>query len=306
MLNVEERNRLNGLLKELIPQINTWRVELSRGQTFIQYETHAGAKHAADLFGDGIASLFRVALALMDSIEGSVVTIDEPELSLHPQAQKTLASMLARFAKDRQILITTHSPYLVRWADMSSGAKVYRLTQEAKGVSVGNLRAQTLTSLKQLVADWQKPNLLDAVSREVFFADEVVFLEGQEDVGLLKSFSESRGLPALPAFGYGAGGFGNIKHFLQMARDLNIPAVAIYDGDHAQEKAEAERDFPEALIELLPTGDIRDKPARDKNGRELADIAKVGLFDRHGVLKQEFEEYLTALLARIEKYFAQH
>ena len=90
---------------------------------------------------------------------------------------------------------------------MSSGANVYRLTQEAKGVSVGNLNAQTVADLKKLDADWQKPNLLDVVAREVFFADDVIFLEGQEDVGLLKNYSESRGLPSFSVlsgapFGY--------------------------------------------------------------------------------------------------------
>lgn len=185
----QEKNAFNALLKELIPQIDSWRVELTRGQSFILYETKSGARHSADLFGDGIASLFRVALALLDSRDGYIVVIDEPELSLHPQAQKTLASVIARYAKDRQILITTHSTYLVRWADLSTGAQVYRLSQAEEGIAVGSLKPDTIKNLNKLIADWQKPNLLDAVAREVFFADEVVFLEGQEDVGLLKNYS---------------------------------------------------------------------------------------------------------------------
>src|SRR5262249_32740737 len=35
--DVTQRNTFDALLKELIPQINKWRVELSRGQSFILY-----------------------------------------------------------------------------------------------------------------------------------------------------------------------------------------------------------------------------------------------------------------------------
>jgi hypothetical protein len=99
---------------------------------------------------------------------------------------------------------------------------------------------------------------------------------------------------------------GNLKHFLRMAKDLNIPAAAIFDGDHAKEKSEAEKEFPNSLLELLPTDDIRDKPGRDQNGRETDTIAKEGLFDRHGKLKPNHEAYFTALLKKVSEFFAQH
>jgi predicted ATPase len=297
--SVEQRKAFDSLSKELLPEVSSWKIELSRGQNFVLYETQAGAHHAADLFGDGMASLFRVSLAIVDSSPDHIIVIDEPELSLHPQAQKSLASVLSRYASDRQIVITSHSPYFVSWSDLSRGARAYRLTQTKEGISVGNLSETTISDLKGLMSDWQKPNLLDAVSREIFFADEVVYLEGQEDVGLLRKFSEDRGLPPLSAFGYGAGGFGNIKYFLMMAKDLGIPAAAVYDGDHADAKEEASALFPEAFIEVLPTPDIRDKPARDEHGKEATAIAKLGIFDKSGVIKPVHEEYLRDLLRRI-------
>jgi len=174
----EDRGRFTELLKELLPQINAWRIELSRGQAFIQYETATGVRHAADLFGDGMASIFRIALSLFDSSKDKIVIIDEPELSLHPQAQKSLALVLSRYSSDRQIIATTHSPYFIIWSDLALGAKIYRLTQTREGVMVGKLSHETIGGLGRLIADWQKPNLLDAVAREVFFADDVVFFEG--------------------------------------------------------------------------------------------------------------------------------
>jgi hypothetical protein len=299
-LSREERERFNGILQDLLPQLSAWRIELSRGQTFVQYETQSGARHSSDLFGDGMASLFRVALSLFDSALGQIVVIDEPELSLHPQAQKLLASALSRASAKQQVIVTTHSPYFVSWSDLANGSKVYRLTQLRDGVHIGALKPETVVDLNRLIADWQKPNLLDAVAREVFFADDVVFVEGQEDVGLLRKFAEDRDLPPLPAFGYGAGGFGNIKYFLRMAADLGIPSAAIFDGDHAEAMEEAQQEFRGATIELLPTPDIRDKPRRDDRGRELNEIEKLGLFDRRGAIKAEHESYLQALITRVQ------
>jgi hypothetical protein len=60
-----------------------------------------------------------------------------------------------------------------------------------------------------------------------------------------------------------------------MAADLNILAAAIYDGAHIEEQAAAANRFPDALIELLPTADVRDKPARNENGNGIE--AKLGI-----------------------------
>jgi predicted ATP-dependent endonuclease of OLD family len=103
-------------------------------------------------------------------------------------------------------------------------------------------------------------------------------------------------------FGYGVGGFGNIKHFLDMAEDLGIRAAAIYDGDHEGEKKSAADEFPDSLVELLPTPDIRDKPARDAQGKETDQIQKLGIFDRAGVIKPECENYLVKLLEKIRAF----
>jgi putative ATP-dependent endonuclease of OLD family len=40
--------------------------------------------------------------------------IDEPEISLHPKAQKILMEALKAISKDQQIFVATHSPYILR------------------------------------------------------------------------------------------------------------------------------------------------------------------------------------------------
>jgi predicted ATP-dependent endonuclease of OLD family len=107
-------------------------------------------------------------LALYDPDE-SFVVIDEPELSLHPQAQKRLARFISAQAAHRQIVLCSHSPHFINWADLAAGAAVYRLRQDRYGIHLHRLSDNTIAMLNKLVDDWQKPQLLDTVAREVFF-----------------------------------------------------------------------------------------------------------------------------------------
>lgn len=63
--------------------------------------------------GEGIVSIFAIVDSLYDSKPGDVIVIDEPELSLHPALQKRVNNLLCRFASDRQIVVSTHSPYFI-------------------------------------------------------------------------------------------------------------------------------------------------------------------------------------------------
>jgi predicted ATP-dependent endonuclease of OLD family len=295
----EEKNVFQSSLNELAPQIQQWEIEFSEGSTYLEYTTINGATHTADLFGDGIASLFRIALALYDPDFDACVVIDEPELSLHPQAQKRLASFVSKKAADRQIILSTHSPYFVSWNDLAAGAIVYRLQQRRNGIEPKRLSPEAIEGLSSLFEDWEKPQLLDPVAREVFFADEAVFFEGQEDVGIIRRFSESEHLEPIQTFGYGVGGAGNVRLFLKMAADLGIPACAIFDGTSKVEYDRARNEFPFFMIEMLPAEDIRDKPPT--TGRP----SRNGLFEKSGRIKLQHKEYLLGLLKEIRSHLSE-
>lgn len=292
----EEKAAFQAAFNELAPQIHRWKVEYSDGSTYLEYTTINGAVHTANLFGDGISSLFRIALALYDADFQTCVVIDEPELSLHPQAQRRLANFLSKKSADRQIILSTHSPYFVSWDDLVAGARVYRLRQNRDGIQIKALSAEAIDGLRKLFEDWEKPQLLDPVAREVFFADEVVFFEGQEDIGLIRRFVNEEKLVPIQTFGYGVGGAGNIKFFLKMASDLDIPAYAVFDGSSRKEWDEARNLFSNIGNTLLPTEDIRDKPSAP--GRKARD----GLFNRNGSIKLHHRQYLIGLIAEIRSY----
>jgi len=82
------------------------------GNYFLKFFS-ANHSNSSDGMGEGIVSIFAIIDSLYDSNPSDIVVLDEPELSLHPALQKRLAGLFLRLSRDRQIVISTHSPYFV-------------------------------------------------------------------------------------------------------------------------------------------------------------------------------------------------
>src|SRR5207237_1180232 len=92
-----------------------WTLDQRQGQYFIKFDVGA-TYHTSDGVGDGLVSLMFLIDALYDSAPGDIIALDEPELSLHPAYQRKLSALLSEYAKDRQIIAATHSPYFIDFA----------------------------------------------------------------------------------------------------------------------------------------------------------------------------------------------
>jgi len=69
--------------------------------------------------GSGIEIILTILLLknIAGTSKGKIIyLIDEPELHLHPKAQKKLLELLLEEAKNKQIFISTHSPYMFKGA----------------------------------------------------------------------------------------------------------------------------------------------------------------------------------------------
>lgn len=112
----KNKEKFNELLKEIIIEPFDWIIEQNDGGQYylkIIFEDKS-ISHSREGIGDGYWSIFTIIDALYDSKENDIIVIDEPELSLHPAFQKRVLRLIEKFSKNRQIIITTHSPYFIR------------------------------------------------------------------------------------------------------------------------------------------------------------------------------------------------
>lgn len=291
------KTEFNQLLQSILPEIHDWTVSCPVDTDYICYVTPSGKEHRISLSGEGIINVFRIAFTLMHLEPGEVMLIDEPEVSLHPQAQKRLASVLLDKSRQSQIIVATHSPYFVNWSAMSEGSKIWRQSLDHTGDTFcGTISDETLKAIKGVVdGDIKNRRLYDVVAKEIFFADSVTFTEGPEDVHFIENYL--RNGEELPLFGYGSGGYGNLPHFLKMADELGIRAAALFDGDKEVE-FEAALDLCNKLSNVTAFKLFKDD-IRDKEAETIQIQKKEGVFQRNGDIHAPNEAMFKMLLDSI-------
>lgn len=233
--------------------------------------------------------------------------IDEPELYLNPQAQKILLKSLRKIATNEQVFLVTHSPYFIDWVDYTNGAKVGRAKKINESTIINCLDPTTDYSslISGDVQEWQRPYILGTAAKELLFADKVLFLEGQEDVGLTKKWlTETSQEIKFDLFAYGVGGFGNYAAYLRLAKDLGLKKVAAIYDNGLSESAKMKTDAtiqPDYLLCQLEANDIRDKfkscyscakcKAEKYSECTAKNQYKTGCFEESGASKTTSAEY---------------
>ncbi|MFL9828304.1 ATP-dependent nuclease [Rhodoplanes sp. SY1] len=262
------------------------------------------------MVGEGIQNLFRMCFSLLSQKCDEVLLVDEPELSLHPQSQRRLYDLLARQAKNRQVIVSTHSVHFVDWRHIKSGTKIYRANLASGQGSVFNsLGRRTIRRITAIAEkDPRNQRAYDALAKEVFFSRGCVLLEGYEDAHILQKYFIDSGNGYIEIFGYGSGGATGILAWLTACNELGIPAVAVFDGDGAGLKAlrKAREQFgasEQILLLRIPTPDIRDKYTECGNTPSTRSaLDKYGMFTEQWELKHIYETEMKFLVSRILKF----
>ncbi len=263
------------LMQRVIPEFTKFAVAFEDNH-YIEYISNNGVRHKTELLGDGVITAIRILLQLYVDKPNPII-IDEPELSLHPSAQRKLLKVLAEYSQKRQIIISTHSPYMVNWTYLKNGAVINRVVKEDDRHS----NVFSITDFSKydglLKSDnWQMPFSMDEVAKEIFYMEDgVLFLEGQEDVGLLK---RELILENVNIFGYGVRGANNFEFALTLAQDLGYKKVSCildFGEDEKKIKSKLEEKFPGYKIIQWNKNDIRDKEV-------YSSIEKTGYYDKQG------------------------
>ncbi|MCQ3830189.1 AAA family ATPase [Microbulbifer elongatus] len=297
---LENQDAFNEILHKVLTFKPEWSIDQSdQGQYFLKFY-NGEFSHTSDGMGEGVVSIFAIVDSLYDSKPGDVIVIDEPELSLHPALQKRVFELLKDFSKDRQIIISTHSPYFVDVTSIVNGSNLVRVVNSGSGTEIFQLSSDASGVLDKLSrGNLYNPHIFGLDARELFFQEDgIVVVEGQEDVLLFPDIaSQLNTTIAASFFGWGAGGASNIGYICFFLKDLGFKKVAaILDGDKAEEMPELEKNYPDFHFVHICADDIRTKKARK------AIDAVDGLLDEKRIIKSEHKEHTLQLLDGLNKY----
>ena len=125
---------------------------------------------------------FAFAMQLVERPGGSILLIDEPETSLHPQAQRALMRALRKL--ECQTIVATHSSNLLDRADPRTIVRLFR-----RAGDVVAARPRGLSDDESVrFARFSTPE-----TAEAFFAQGVILVEGDSDKFALEAVAEKVG-----------------------------------------------------------------------------------------------------------------
>lgn len=147
----------------------------------IRLSVNDGIETPLENKGSGLQSLIMIELFKFYCKifnQSSLLILEEPELFLHPHAKRMLSDILNDFIKDKknQIIITTHSEEFIHNIDIEN-INVIRKTNE--GTKKSRINKENYGDGKEL----QKLKIeLQHKNAEMFFAEKVILVEGEEQI----------------------------------------------------------------------------------------------------------------------------
>lgn len=189
--------------------------------------------------GGGIQNA--IVLAILKAFEetrrkGAIILIEEPEMFLHPQMQRSLYKTIREIGRTNQVIYTTHSPHFVSVPEYDEVVLV-RKSGEGTYVRRSDLPANSRRHEK-LIKE------LDPERNELFFARRLLLVEGDTEK---LAFPVYAGRIGLDLDREGAtivevGGKRNLKEFAEIAISFGIPTGIVYDEDSSDFAGDQKKD----------------------------------------------------------------
>jgi predicted ATP-dependent endonuclease of OLD family len=170
------------------------------------------------------------------NVRDALIIVDEPELHLHPKWQKTLLQLFITLAATtgNHFLLATHSPTFISPQSIRFVSRVFSKLQMSH---VLRLDTAALPEARHLL------NIVNSQNNErLFFADEVVLVEGLSDRIFFEKLLARRGAGSAPGSiveVISVGGKGLFDAYSRVLRASEIPFSVIADLDYVEQKGTA-------------------------------------------------------------------
>ena len=179
----------------------------------------------------GLHKLPVLGIAVYDP-DHRLVIIDEPEQSLHPQAQHIFVKVLRDVARlqGKHFILITHSPTMVDLRDAEDLARVVFFRRPRNYLTERKIFQLSMDDAKRF-ADLLSG--LTTYKREILFADKVILVEGQHDREVFMALIEAGGFglslartSVLPL-----GGVGYMAKYTAFFKEIGVKPFVICDRD---------------------------------------------------------------------------
>lgn len=296
----KNRKKFDNCLEKILSPLPNWTIESSTGNNLYLEFTFDDIKHSSKGAGDGYINIFNIIDSLYDSSENNVILIDEPEISLHPDLQRKLFSLLVEYSKDKQIIVSTHSPYFVDWNLFSRKSKILRLKKVNNDIKIFELTDKSREGIKKIINDAHHPHILSLDANEIFFLnDNIILTEGQDDVLCYREiFKKYEYKSKASFFGWGAGGASKMEFILNILSDLGYEKVfTILDNDKRDTIKNFKKMYPQYEFYAIIADDVRNKE-RNKNIDKI--IEKINDFKIEDEEKEKIINFINAKFKNVK------
>ena len=119
--NKTKKRRLLNLFCDSLPFVEQIDVQnnVDRSISYRIKEKYNNKTFYSDFLSDGTVNMLALIIALYFEVESGIIIIEEPERNLHPQLMSKIVEMAGEVSKEKQIIITTHNPELVKYSEIN-------------------------------------------------------------------------------------------------------------------------------------------------------------------------------------------
>jgi predicted ATP-dependent endonuclease of OLD family len=182
-------------------------------------------KFPSSSVGTGINQLF-VSIFDLNSYDHVIIGFEEPEIHLHPKAQRDVFNFLKRISKKKQIVLTTHSSI---FTDCSENTRLYLVRKGPENIAcIENIEEKEKFKLIKYE--------LGARNYDLFFYDFVIIVEGDTEEKAIPILINSRGKNISKLGGTlinirGKDRLGRIQEFLTYIKNSDVKFFIIVDNE---------------------------------------------------------------------------
>lgn len=127
--------KLTNLIKTVLPFVEEIKTEnsINKSLIFKIREKYSKNDYPSHLLSDGTVNVLAIIVALYFQRDNDIIIIEEPERNIHPQLLNNIVQLLKDISKNKQIIITTHNPYILRESKLSD---LFLIMRDDKGFSI--------------------------------------------------------------------------------------------------------------------------------------------------------------------------